>query len=345
MPYDRLRRRLAERTEQSVVALPDGSVDTYYRLQYARGEPIETSGAFADWVAAPETRGCRVDRSARTMGGQAVNTARQCDALGDDVTLFGHLDHPIFDDLSVPAHSMGAPADVTVLVFEDDEILLTEESSDLRTWTPPDLFACPGAASTLDAADAVAIQNWVGVPGMDDALRDLASRDLSAAVVVFDPGDITSSDASALGELGTALRALGAAHEVVLSVNEDEMQRFISVLDADGATFADRMAAVRGTLDLDAVVVHDVERALAVTDAGTHRVRNLRARRVRRRTGGGDRFNAGLAHGVAADWDWEVALALGNACASYYVEGGETASVADALAYVEDRCDGEERPE
>lgn len=45
----------------------------------------------------------------------------------------------------------------------------------------------------------------------------------------------------------------------------------------------------------------------------------------KRETGAGDQFGAGLAHALARGWDWGLALALGNACGSYYVETARTA--------------------
>lgn len=337
MGYDRLHEWLGKTGGSTVVTLPDGSVDTYYRVVDSRGNAIGSREGFAEWVTDDATSACQIVEQARTMGGEAVNTARQCAMLADDVTLFGHLDAEVFDDLSVTTRSMGEPAAVTVLVFADDELMLSEESPDIGAWTLADLDACADAESTLRRADAISIQNWVAFPNMDAALRTLADRPLDRTTVVFDPGDITGSDADSLEGLATTLERVAESHDVVVSMNEGEMRHLLGALAVDGGDLLARIERLRTRLGVRGALVHDVERALAATADGQFRVPNFTAERIVRRVGAGDRFNGGLAHVLASEWDWELALALGNTCASRYVETGETGSTATLRSYLVER--------
>lgn len=331
MGYETLRRRLEERLDcRPIHALPDGSVDHYYAVETPTGDRIDTQQAFGERLAETDVRSLTLEPLDVRAGGEAVNAATQIDALDQSVHLYGHLDDPELGPFPFETVSMGAPATVHVLAFERAELMLSVESSDIDSWTLSDLFD----AIDVDPDDwvdeaVVLVQNWVGFPAMTDAIERLASLDLGASTVVVDAGDITETPADSLRDLRDALSALGEAVEVVLTGNDAELDRFAAALDADGEG-GHREARLRDTLEIGAVVRHAEDEAVAAAE-GVTTVANFDARAVRRRTGAGDRFDGGLATGLAAGLDWEEALALGNACATYYVEHDATATSTDLL--------------
>ena len=338
MPY----RQLADRLEGglspagSVVSLPDGSVDVYYRVFEGRTTPVETRERLAALVADDRTSSVRVTPLAREPGGQAVNLARQVHALEVPVRLYGHLDDPVFDGLPFPTRSMGSPATVRVYDFEDDDLMLAEDSSDIATWDLEELRAVPGAVRAVESATVLALVNWVSVPGTGAALRDLPALDLEGTTVLVDPGDLTGCRAEELRGFLGSLRRLAEATTVVLSANPGETAALAA---AEGTTSGETLAllsAVRDRADLGAAVSHGRDRAVASTPEGPVRVPNIATDRVERRTGGGDRFDGGLAAALAAGWGWKPALALGNACASRFVATAETATVGDLLGFLQD---------
>lgn len=337
MGYERLERTLASGLDcRDVVTLPDGSVDRYYTVANATGGRIPTQDAFADLLADGGVRSVRLLPEAVRAGGEAVNTARQVHALGQDVRLYGHLDDPELGPFRFPTVSMGAPATVHVLTFDREELMLSVESADIRSWTLADLFATSGVDPEDWVDDeVVAIQNWVGFPGMTDALRDLAEVALDDATIVFDPGNVTEVSSNAIERLCDALMALGDSATVVLTANRDEIAGFTDALAID-AGGAGREVRLRETLDLAAVVRHHEARAVAATGAVTT-VENFDSKRVARRTGAGDRFDGGLAVGLAANLSWAETLALGNTCATYYVENDRTATTEDVIELLESR--------
>ena len=331
MSYDRLRSSLADGLEcRDVVTLPDGSIDRYYTVTDARGDPVATREAFVDLLAGGEVRSIRLVPEDVRAGGEAVNTATQIHALDQVPRLYGHLDDPELGPFPFPAVSMGSPATVHVLTFDREGIMLSVESSDIRSWTLVDLFA----ATTVDPDDwvddeVVVIQNWVGFPGMTDALRDLADLALGEATVVFDPGDVTGTAADDVEALCDALATVGDGATVIVTASSDEVARLLDSLGVDGDDTLPE-ARLREALGIKGVVRHDEARAVAATETVTT-VENLDSERVARRTGAGDRFDGGLAVGLAGDLPWAQTLALGNACATYYVENDRTATTADVL--------------
>ena len=81
MPYrellDRLERVLS--LDGSVVSLPDGSVDTYYRVFEGRRTPVDSRRRFADFLGDGRTGSVRVERESREADGQVVNLAGRVD--------------------------------------------------------------------------------------------------------------------------------------------------------------------------------------------------------------------------------------------------------------------------
>jgi hypothetical protein len=172
--------------------------------------------------------------------------ARSEDVTGDPDEVFD----AVFDDLAVPSRSMGAPARVDVLEFEDDELMLTAVPEHYDDWELSDALDCDGVDAALDEADAICVQDWVSFGKMDEALRALADEVAGPTTVVIDPGDVTHSDAGALAGLGDALRAVSETHEVVLSLNHREMCCVLDAFALSGSLPHDRLERLRETLCL-----------------------------------------------------------------------------------------------
>lgn len=342
MPYEHLRDHLADAAEGlPVVCLPDGSVDTLCRVYDGGGERVESRDSFGRRLTDGTIRSVRLEEYDRQPGGQAVNAARQAHALGDDVTLFGHLDHPLLD-LPFETFSMGEPAEVTVCSFDRTDLMLSHGSPAIDDWSFADLHE--GGApfrARVERAGAVVLANWVSFRDLTPTMRTLATYDLEGPVVL-DPGDLSGSAAAELGDLGDAMAALDRTAPVVLSANGGELRAVAEGLGVGATESPARERALREALDVAAVVRHDEPAAVAATDdrfgGGTARVENFEARQIRRRTGAGDRFTAGLAHALGSGLAVAPALALGNACATYFIEHGETGSRAALAEFLAERA-------
>lgn len=337
MSYADLPDLLAADDTVSVTTFPDGSVDVYYTVSDRTGR-VETRGDFGKYVGGGESKSLRIRQQAVEPGGQAVNMALQADALGDDVTLFGRLDDPVFDDLSFETYSMGDPATVDVYDFVDGDFMLSEEPDGVADWGLDALRDVGGDRfPAAFEADAVLGTNWVSYAAMTDSLRELAELDVDGDLFVFDAGDVTTTAASAVEDLLDALETLDGSYDVVLSANQAEVEYLASSLDVDAPTEADLVDRVRAAVGVTGVVLHDHPFATAATRETTITVPDVHVATPRRQTGAGDRFGAGLAHGLAADWGWEHSLLLGNLCAAYYVEHSATGTRSALAEYLESK--------
>ncbi|AXG07534.1 hypothetical protein DU500_14470 [Haloplanus rubicundus] len=330
MAYDALVARLADGLDPvRFGAFPDGSVDDYYRLH--GGESTVTSrSSFAAAITAGRDS-FTLEHVVTEAGGQAVNAARQAAALGDDILLAGHLDHPIFE-FDFETASMGDPARVRVCLFEADDVMFVEESADLADWSVADLRGALDVDAFLER-DALCCTNWASVPGLGPSFRDIAARDPDGGVFCLDPGPLSTAQAN---DLLDALRPLGDAYDVVVSVNDDEAGRLAAAVGHDGRpTESATLDAIRAAANATGVVVHGADAAVASTPDGRVSVPTLDVSRGLTETGAGDRFSAGLARSLAAGWVWDLAVAMGNACAAHYVAGAGTGGVDDLRAHVD----------
>ncbi|MGB9963432.1 PfkB family carbohydrate kinase [Halobacterium hubeiense] len=323
--------RLADAPSPTMTLLPDGSVDRRFGVLDRRHAP-ESRAAFVEQLSGGQ-RSFVTERRGVEPGGQAVNAAMQARELGADAELYGHLDHDVFGVLEVDATSMGGPAAVNVYEFEDSAMMLTTESTDIRSWTYDDLAAA-GGEPALDA-DAVVWTNWASLANTTDALHRAADRPGEGGVLVLDPGGVSVRTPDERAGFVDALDALAGRYDVVLSANDDELGALASAVGVEGSV-VERARGLRETADIAGVVMHGEARAVAATRDGVAAVPNFETAGVSRFTGGGDRFSAALAFARACEWPWKPSLALANAAASYYVGTGSTGDRDDLAAYAAD---------
>lgn len=326
-------------TRATVAAFPDGSVDRFYDV-YADGDRIERREGFVEAISSDRSPAVTVRRSATEPGGHAVNMAVQASLLGNDVTLVGHLDDPVFDELGVETISMGAPADVDVFGFEDGDVLSVEPSDDAVEWSFADLEAATrGRYGAVLSADLLFCTNWASYDALPDVLAELATADLDGGHLLVDPGRATGRDDAAISRLFEVLSDLGDSFDVVLAANGTEVRTLAGAVGHVGSSPADVDACLerlQAAGDLAAAVVHEVDAAIARTPTDRVRTANFEVEPTRH-TGGGDRFDAGLGHALARGWSWSDALRLGNACASRYIATGESPGPDELAVFLRDR--------
>lgn len=324
----------------TVTAFPDGSRDIFYHIRKGDHGRVTARETFGELVSDGHSPSLDLVRRAVEPGGHAVNLAHQSTELGDDVTLFGHLDDPVFDDLRVDAVSLGEPARVAIYEFNDGDLILVEESSDITHWGFEDIRNAAGDdLEVVLTADAVCCTNWAAFDGMTEALAELAALELTGGLFVVDPGYLTTRDHGPVADFMAVLGELENSYDVVMTANEGELNY---VADALGLVDADTnppVGAIRDVTGVTAVVSHGLERADAATPEGRLSVPNFRVSQRRRDTGGGDRFDAGLAHTLAAGWGWKAALEVGNRCAAFYVENGTSGTPRDLASFDRPRYD------
>ncbi|WP_306056546.1 carbohydrate kinase family protein [Natronococcus wangiae] len=319
---------------QRIVSLPDGSVDHCYRVTGPGGAPLESRADLGRQLL-EDGETFPLERLEVRPGGQAVNASVQIRALGDDPTLVGHLDHRALADLPFETRSMGSPATIRVLAFDGEECLFPERAGRSADWGVDDLLAVVDWEDLADA-DALCCGNWISFRGLTEVFERLATRAVDCPLVL-DPGAIGLAERAAVAALFDALAAADESLDVALSVSRSEYEAAADVVDVSGDDPAAVLSAVRSALGITAVVFHGADEAIAATGAGTTRVETPDVGDPQLTMGAGDRFTGGLACALARDWPWDDAIALGNACASYFVATGETGDRSALTSFVRER--------
>lgn len=320
-------------SNHKVTVFPDGSIDTYYEVFDTTNDRIDSRTVFGKQIADGRDT-FSADCITTKPGGQAVNIAQQTHALGNETWLFGHLDDPLFDSLDVKTVSMGVPASVFVYEFDDDDLMLADNSPDMSQWSLSDLQAA--AADAFGArltADVVCCVNWISFDNMTDALHRLAAHNLNGNLFIFDPGNLTSAPAEAITRLCEVLSNLEQSYDVVLSADSDETNYIMNTLTTESTDEKPALCRLRERIGITGIVRHGRPEATAATPEGQIAVSTIEANGKNRQTGAGDCFSAGLAHGLAAGYNWKNTLGLGNLCASYHVEYGETGTREELAEY------------
>ncbi|AGN02489.1 hypothetical protein L593_12750 [Salinarchaeum sp. Harcht-Bsk1] len=334
MAYARLIDRLEAPASPTVTTLPDGSVDHFCSLADSVGPSTHTREAFSRAITGDRSS-FRLDVESVESGGQSVNAALQLHALGSAVTAYGHFDAEIFTSLPFETVSMGTPADVYVLSFDDRDLMLVSDG-DVGDWTLERLESVTDLDAAFDA-DAICCSNWAGVPGLEDAFHRLGDATFPRRPFVFDPGDVVGCAPGELESMCAALSALQETFDVVFNANREEIRATASILPGSLEDDGERLLAIREELGITAAVMHAKKEAATATADGLCTLPNLQVDRPTRQAGGGDRFSGGLGYALARGWDWETATACGNACASYYVESGTTGDPEELIAFLSDR--------
>ncbi|WP_280585574.1 PfkB family carbohydrate kinase [Halorubrum sp. Boch-26] len=210
------------------------------------------------------------------------------------------------------------------------------ETAEVTEWTLAELRRF-GDLSDVFTGDAVCCSNWGSVRGLESAFYQLSDTRLSRVPFVFDPGDIVGVRPDEIGALLDAIAALQDTFDVVYSANRQEVRTTAAALSGPFDDDLARLAAIREETGITAAAMHARDEAAVVTCDDQLRVSNYRVERPVRHTGGGDRFTGGLGHALACGWDWDLALACGNACAAYYVDSGRTGDANDITAFLRER--------
>lgn len=325
MPYQRIIDKLDQLEELTSTGFPDGSVDNYCRFQKGKGGYMKSKNEIVERLESDDSSSFCLRLERQEAGGKSFNMSMQCHKLGLETSHYGFLDHERFEDLGFETCSMGKPAQVTVAEFDNGSILLAHESNDLVEWSFESMKEFRGEVSDMISTDVVCCANWISLPHMNEELEKLVDIDFEAEVFNFDPGNLSNVQPDIVRDLFETLGKLAEDYEVLVHANTDEVEATAETYGIEG-DIPEKVNRIQEETGITGYILHSKPYAIAGTEKGIFEVENIVTNHVETRTGAGDRFDAAVASARAAGWSWEEALALGNLCAVYYVENGETAS-------------------
>ena len=284
------------------------------------------------------------------LGGNGPIMANALASLGVNVTYVGALGypnlHPVFQPLSDRSEvfSIAEAAHTDALEFEDGKIMLGKMTplNDVTWKTLMERMGRDRLTEQIQAAHLISFLNWTMIPNLSEVwtsiLEEKILPDRAANRIGF--FDLCDPEKRENDDILKAMEILGRFRQhlrVILGLNEKEAMELADVLGIEigEATPEGRCELARklhAQLDVDALVVHPVAYALAVTDSETVWVPGPFVKKPVITTGAGDHFNAGFSLGALLGFPSRHCLNLGVASSGHYVRSGRSPEISDLLA-------------
>ena len=313
---------------------------------------IPTMAEFAARIAEAAGKSTNIELVTQRvkLGGNGPIMANALASLGVKVTYVGALGypnlHPVFQPLSDRSEvfSIAEAAHTDALEFEDGKIMLGKMTplSDVTWKTLLERMGRDRLTERIQAAHLISFLNWTMIPNLSEVwtsiLEEKILPDRAANRIGF--FDLCDPEKRENDDILAAMEILGRFRQhlrVILGLNEKEAMELADVLGIEigEATPEGRCELARklhAQLDVDALVVHPVAYALAVTDSETVWVPGPFVKKPVITTGAGDHFNAGFCLGALLGFPPRHGLNLGVASSGHYVRSGRSPEVSDLLA-------------
>ncbi len=249
------------------------------------------------------------------LGGNGPIMANALIENGLNVTYIGCLGHPVphgvFTDMAArckACYTLCDPGVTDALEFRDGKLMLGKHQTlkDVHYQRMLEVVGLEKLKNLWQTSHLIALTNWTMLPHQTDIwkslLKDMAGVKTPAGAILFvDLADPEKRPAEEIASACKLLKNFRGSHKVVFGVNQKES---MEVGGALGLRFnADEIEAnartLRGTLELDAVVVHPTKNAACATENGSAILDGPYCANPKLTTGAGDNFNSGFCIGIA----------------------------------------------
>jgi hypothetical protein len=263
--------------------------------------------------------------------------------------------HPAFLDMHENCHvlSIGEPGRTNALEFEDGKLILSEVST-FESLNLPYIFGLRGdcfLGEYLRESSLIAMVDWANLPLCTQLWEQLHAfihqLGLAKKVYFFDLCDPSKKTPAEIQEVLGVISRYKELGTVILGLNENEVVKVYGALlgilpaDPDHAVesthyqLEDITAAVFRAMDIDALLVHPVDRSLLATTTGVVIRKGSVVSCPKILTGGGDNLNAGFCFGILNSFSLEESMVLGMAASGAYVQNGHSPLLDELIAYLE----------
>lgn len=333
----------------------DGYIDELVRVvQQGDSESgytfFPSISAFADRLQ--EAAGKSADLETVTtdikLGGNAPIMSNALACLGVDTTCIGAMGCPelreVFREMAKRCHciSLCEPAYTHALEFGDGKVMMAncKPLEDLNWQNIKAYMGLETIVSLFDSCQLIALVNWSGIVGAGDIWDGIRSEVLPLLqnkhrffFDLCDPSKKSPEDILAAMEKIRKFQAYGT---VVLGMNENEALRVAAAVGSRASTAEEAGRKIYELLPVDAIIVHPIDRCIAVTEAGITVQPGRVVANPRISTGGGDNFNAGFCLGQMLELNIADSMLLGIAVSGCYVQNGCSPDLHQVVRYLND---------
>jgi hypothetical protein len=297
--------------------------------------------------------------TAKKIGG---NGPIMCNALAvnqPQISYIGALGFPTIDDVfqsmsdKVDLYTIATNGHTDALEFDDGKLMFGKMSSlcDVTYDRLIDIVGREKLQALLEEVDLFATVNWSMLPNMTDLLKSLLHDVLPTLktrnkrpfmfVDLADPEKRENDEIKAMLDL---LKEFTPYFYVVLGLNKKEAYDVATVLELFDAMSLTKMQIsledlnqeLYEYLEIDAVVVHPVDRSCCVVDGIFYEEEGPYIAKPKLSTGAGDNFNAGFMLGLLLGLKPDQALLTGMSTSGFYVRNARSPLFTELYTFMKD---------
>jgi sugar/nucleoside kinase (ribokinase family) len=350
--------RVQKEQPRALVGL-DGFVDTILHAVGARTGPDQFTRIakildFAERIAAASGRSANLElvTQAVRLGGNGPLLANGLARLGAPVDYIGCVGwpnlHPAFQDFASRArlHSLGEPAFTDAVEFEDGKLMLGKQDSlrEISWHSVLERVPLPELRRLAGDARLIAWVNWTCIDHMSEILERFLAEVAAGLngpkrVAFFDLADPAKRSQAALQGVLQLIGAYQGRFEVVLGMNFAEAAKIAQALglaapDEEASSALECAAALRASLGIEAVTIHQRRWAVAVSAREAAGAPSHFVPKPLTTTGAGDHYNAGFCLGLLGQAGLGVCVGAGLATAGRYIRTGLSPTLAELQVFV-----------
>ncbi len=315
-------------------------------LQFSRIETIELLAKRIEKASGLSTN-IELVPVQKKIGG---NGPIMCNAMAKhdaSINFIGALGMPTIDDVfstmadNVNLLSIATAGHTDALEFDDGKILLGKMTS-LNDVTFERMISTIGKdkfVHMLSETNLLATVNWSMLPYMTDLWKKILSEIVpllpvktKKPIFFIDLADPEKREKDEIQEALGLLKSFKSHFFVVLGLNKKEAYDVANELDLFDNSSLEKMQvsledlnqALYENLEVDAVVIHPVDRSCAYIKNTFYEELGPYIEKPRLTTGAGDNFNAGFVMGLMLGLKPDEALLTGMATSGYYVRNADS---------------------
>lgn len=312
-------------------------------------------------AAAGRSADLEVVTSTVKLGGNAPIMANALAGMGVSTVCIGAMGYPEiraeFAEMSDNCRniSLCQPAYTNALEFNDGKLMFANlKALEHLTWERViDRIGRNDLTGLFRKSKLIALVNWSGVPGADRIWRGIYQEILpelddegpvgqkdscgnrpgaeswepcDRRQVFFDLADPSKRTKEDIQSVLSLIRSYEDYCDVILGLNENEALCLAASIGRDCADPEEAGRYLYDLLGISAIVIHPIDRCIAVTADGLVAEQGRVVESPRISTGGGDNFNAGFCLGQLLGLGLREAMLLGMAVSGFYVENGRSPS-------------------
>ncbi|MDD3478690.1 MAG: hypothetical protein PHP32_07420 [Candidatus Izemoplasmatales bacterium] len=331
------------------------------RIDASHFERIDTMEQFAKRIerAAGLSTNIEFVPMIKKIGGNGPIMANALSRHQSQITYLGSLGSPSIDDVflgmpeNVKLYSFAGAGHTDALEFDDGKVMLGKMVS-LNDVTYENLVKAVGFdefVSVLDQADLFATVNWSMLPHMTELWRKILEEILpllsdkpKKPIFFVDIADPEKREENEIQEALGLLKEFRSKFKVILGLNKKEAYDVGAVLDLFDdpslehmqVSLEDLAQAYNDWLQIDAIVIHPVDRSCTVVDGVYYEEHGPYVKKPKLTTGAGDNFNAGYVLGHLLGLTPDECLLTGMGTSGFYVRNAHSPSFPELIQFLDE---------